>query len=229
MVNRLEQVPLFHGLDEAALDYLSSRLHPRHYANGAHLFRQGESGDGMYLIETGVLRVYRITPTGKEITLGLRTPNEFVGEMSLLDGLPRSASAVAQGGDCQCSFLHKDDLHRLLRKEPEAAVTMLRVLSRRLREAGEHLEELAFSTIQQRLAALLLRLSNTEGSLEDGEVVLPGWVSYQSLSSMLGTARECVNRVAVDLVDSGALSRRGRRLVVSHPEILQTVLAGAEP
>lgn len=229
MANRLAKVPLFHGLDEAALDYLSSRLHPRHYAAGAHLFRQGESGDGLYLIESGVVRVYRVTPNGKEITLGLRTPNEFVGEMSLLDGLPRSASAAAQGGDCQCSFLHKDDLHRLLKKEPEASLSMLGVLSRRLREAGEHLEELAFSTIQQRLAALLLRLCFTEGASEGSEVVLPGWVSYQSLSSMLGTARECVNRVAVDFVDSGALTRRGRRLVVSHPEILQTVLAGAEP
>jgi len=85
---------------------------------------------------------------------------------------------------------------------------------------------MAFSTIQQRLASLLLRLCQVEGQIEGTETVLPGWVSYQSLSVMLGTARECVNRVAVSLVDCGALSRRGRRLVVPHPEILEAIHLG---
>ena len=102
----------------------------------------------------------------------------------------------------------------------------MRVLSRRLREAGDNLEELAFSTIQQRLASLLLRLCRVEGQKEGHETILPGWVSYQSLSTMLGTARECVNRVAVALVDCGALTRRGRRLVISNLDALEAIHLG---
>lgn len=226
MQHRLAEVPLFQGLDLPALEYLGQRLHSRGFRSGEDLFGQGDQGDGLFLIEQGVVRVYRVTAAGKEITLALRGAGEFVGDMSLIDGLPRSASACAQGGECQCSFLHKDDLHQLLRQQPEAALTMLKVLSRRLREAGDNLEELAFSTIQQRLASLLLRLCRVEGQQEGQETVLPGWVSYQSLSTMLGTARECVNRVAVSLVECGALSRRGRRLVVPNAEILEAVHLG---
>ena len=228
MQHRLLQVPLFQGLDEASLDYLTQRLHLKKFANGEELFGQGDRGDCLYLIESGVVRVFRVTPAGKEITLALRVPPEFVGDMSLLDGLPRSASACAQGGDCQCWVLHQADLQQLLQNRPEAALTLLKVLSRRLREAGEHLEELAFSTIQQRLASLLLRLSRAEGQPEGSQVILPSWVSYQSLSAMLGTARECVNRVAVDLVDHGGLARKGRRLVICNPEVLEAVQHGAE-
>jgi CRP-like cAMP-binding protein len=228
MQQQLARVPLFQGLDGPCLSYLAQRLHPRRYVNGEVLFQQGDQGDGLYLIEQGVVRIYRVTPSGKEITVALRVADEFVGDMSLIDGLPRSASACAQGGDCQCAFLHKTDLQQLLRSQPEACLTVLRVLSRRLREAGQHLEELAFSTIQQRLASLLLRLCKAQGQEQSAEVVLPGWVSYQSLSTMLGTARECVQRVATELVQSGALSRRGRRLVVRHREILQAVQLGLE-
>jgi CRP/FNR family cyclic AMP-dependent transcriptional regulator len=226
MYTTLAEVPLFQGLDRPALDYLAQRLHARLYKSGEDLFGQGDQGDGLFLIEQGVIRVYRVTPAGKEITLALRGAGEYVGDMSLLDGLPRSASACAQGGDCHCGFLHKDDLHQLLRQQPEAALTMLRVLSRRLREAGDNLEEMAFSTIQQRLASLLLRLCRVEGQPDGREMILPGWVSYQSLSTMLGTARECVNRVAVALVDCGALARRGRRLVIPNLEALEAIHLG---
>lgn len=228
MQNRLASVALFQGLSSKALDYLNERLHPHRYANGELLFSQGDKGDGLYLIEQGVVRIFRITPAGKEITLALRNAPEFVGDMSLLDGLPRSANASAQGGGCMCMFLHAKDLQQLLQDQPEASLHLLRVLSRRLREAGEHLEELAFSTIQQRLASLLLRLARAEGQPEGQEVVLPDWVSYQSLSTMLGTARECVNRVAVDLVDSQALVRRGRRLVICNQEILESIQVGVD-
>lgn len=227
MQHRLAEVPLFQGLDLPALDYLAQRLHGRSYRSGEDLFGQGDQGDGLFLIDQGVVRVYRVTAAGKEITLALRGAGEFVGDMSLIDGLPRSASACAQGGECQCSFLHKEDLQQLLRQQPEAALTMLKVLSRRLREAGDNLEEMAFSTIQQRLASLLLRLCRVEGQKDGQETLLPAWVSYQSLSIMLGTARECVNRVAVVLVESGALSRRGRRLVVPSVEILEAVQLGS--
>lgn len=226
MLNRLAELPLFQGLDRQAIEYLGQRLHPRQYKNGEDLFGQGDQGDGLFLIDQGVVRIYRVTPAGKEITLALRGAGEYVGDMSLLDGLPRSASACAQGGDCHCGFLHKDDLHQLLRQQPEAALTMLRVLSRRLREAGDNLEELAFSTIQQRLASLLLRLCRVEGQREGAVTLLPGWVSYQSLSTMLGTARECVNRVAVSLVDCGALARRGRRLVIPSVDALEAIQLG---
>ena len=115
MQNPLAEVPLFQGLDRPAIEYLAQRLHPRQYRNGEALFAQGDLGDGLFLIDQGVVRVYRVTAAGKEITLALRGAGEFVGDMSILDGLPRSAGACAQGGDCHCSFLRKEDLHQLLR------------------------------------------------------------------------------------------------------------------
>lgn len=227
MQQRLAQVPLFAGLGSEALDYLAQKLVPRRFAPGEDLFQQGDCGDCLYLIEQGVVRIYRVTAGGKEITLALRVAPEFVGDMSLLDGEPRSASACAQGAECHCWVLRQEDLHQLLRNRPETALTLLKVLSRRLREAGEQVEEMAFSTIQQRLASLLLRLSRAEPPQPPSQpIVLPGWVSYQSLSTMLGTARECVNRVAVDLVDAGALDRRGRRLVVCNAEVLEAIQHG---
>lgn len=230
MQHRLASVPLFAGLQQPALEYLSGRLHRRSFKNGELLFSQGDRGEGLFLIEQGVVRIFRITPGGKEMTLALRNAPEFVGDMSLLDGQPRSAHACAQGGDCHCLYLPRQDLQQLLRQQPEAAITMLEVLSRRLREASESLEELAFSTIQQRLASLLLRLSRANGeACGPQQVLLPAWVSYQSLATMLGTARECVHRVAVDLVEAGALQRQGRRLRIAHPEILEAVQLGSTP
>ena len=230
MQNRLTEVPLFRGLDDAALAFLNEKLHRKRFGPGEGLFDQGDEGDCLYLIEKGVVRISRVTAAGKEITLALRSAGEFVGEMSLIDGLPRSASACAQGDECICWVLQRSDLQSLLRSQPEAAFTLLRVLSRRLREASEHLEEMAFSTIQQRLATLILRLCQAEGQVQpNGAVLLPGWVSYQSLSTMLGTARECVNRVAVEFVGVGALERQGRRLVVTNLEVLEAVHQGVDP
>lgn len=223
MQDKLAQVPLFSSLAPAALEYLAQRLVPRTFHSGETLFEQGDAGNGLYLLESGVVRIYRVTAGGKEITLALRNAPDFVGEMSLLDGLPRSASACAQGGEVRAQVLRSEDLKQLLTHQPDASLVLLKVLSRRLREAGEQVEEMAFSTIQQRLASLLIRLSKAEGVDSEGHILLPPWVSYQSLSTMLGTARECVNRVAMELVEVGALDRRGRRLLVCNVDALEAI------
>lgn len=138
----LRQVPLFAGLPEETIDQLARVARVSSYPEGDEILEEGaeideEAGDGMYLLINGTVEVRKDSTDGTDGHLLARLgPGEFFGEMALLDDQPRSASVFAKT-DVLCLGLNRWDFLRHLRSNPETAIKMLAVLSRRLRRQNE--------------------------------------------------------------------------------------------
>jgi CRP-like cAMP-binding protein len=198
----------------------------RRILKGQPVFLQGDPGDEMYLLLEGRIRICTESLSGREITLDLLKGGDFFGEMALLDGEPRSATAVAELAG-QLLVLRRSDFQSFLKACPNAAVSLLAFLSRRLRTANDRIQDLALLTVRQRLAAMLVDLAFKDGEpLADG-VMLGQGVSHKALSGLLGTSRETVSRMCAELKELGLIEQQGRRLLIRHVDGLRDIFADA--
>ncbi|MBI3929548.1 MAG: Crp/Fnr family transcriptional regulator [Armatimonadetes bacterium] len=226
IARRLQEVPLFAVLDESARLELARQIKPRKFRYGQPIFLQGDPGDEMYLILEGEIRISRESPSGREVTLAILRDGNFFGDMVLLDGHPRSASAYAVTG-CDTLMLRRSDFDEHLGRHPQSARKLLAYLSMRLRLADEKIQDLALLTVRQRLAAVLAEIALREGQHDEGGVLLPKSVNHRVLAGLLGTSRETVSRMAAELKTQGLIEQVGRRVKVLHLEGLQAVVQEA--
>ena len=158
------------------------------------LFFAGDNGDGCYRLEQGLLKVVVSSPKGYERTIAILGPGSIVGELSVLDGLPRSASIVAIR-DCLLQFVSRDTFNRYSKEHPEVYQYLTTLLALRLREADEVLAATSFMTVKGRVARAFLELAEHIGS-EDGAgmITFSQKISQNDLAAMAGIARENVSR-----------------------------------
>jgi CRP/FNR family cyclic AMP-dependent transcriptional regulator len=220
----LVSVPLFAVLDVGERRMLADRLIPRRVAKSQPIFLQGDPGDEMYVVLEGRVRICCESLSGREITLALLKDGGFFGDMALLDGEPRSATAIAETAG-QLLVLRRQDFQAFLQSCPNAALALLDFLSRRLRVANEKIQDLALLTVRQRLAAMLVELAFKEGEPVPGGILLSPAVSHKVLSGLLGTSRETVSRMCAELKEQGLVEQQGRRLMVCRLEGLREIFA----
>jgi uncharacterized membrane protein len=132
----LRAVPLFASLDDAAAEALRSLLDMRSAPRGSRLFRTGEAGDSMYLVEDGRVRIHLHDADGEDVTLAELARGDFFGEMAILDGKPRSADATVTD-DARLAVLSRGDFLGFVRTNPDVALKMLSAVSERLRRTDE--------------------------------------------------------------------------------------------
>jgi CRP-like cAMP-binding protein len=226
---RLLEIPLFAVLKENEREVLADKLISRSMLKGQPVFLQGDPGDEMFLLLEGRIRICCESISGREITLCFLNNGGFFGEMALLDGEPRSATAFAEANG-HLMVLRRADFQSFLLEVPTAGISLMAFLSERLRRANLKIQDLALLTVRERLAALLLDLAEREGEPgEDGvTIVLPKTVSHKALSGLLGTSRETVSRMCSELKDQNMIAQDGRRIVVLDLEGLRTIFADAE-
>lgn len=189
----LARVTLFEGFSEEDLDHLAASLRRRRYAGGQVIFARGDPGASLYIVQEGTVKISLASPDGKEFVLAVLGPGEFFGELALLDDEPRSADAVAQEA-CQLLLLSRDDFTRFLETRPGVALRLLAVLSRRLRNADQMLQDAFFLDVPARLARVLLELAETRGRPEGGGTAIASRLTQAELAGMVGATRESVNR-----------------------------------
>ena len=140
IAEQLQKTDLFREVELADLQALIERMQQEHYEVGAVLFRAGDAGDAMYIIQSGSIRIYMNDETGKEIGLTQYGKNEIFGELSPIDQRPRSASAVASDA-LDVLVLKREDFLAFLDERPQIGLAMMRSLSQRLRFTTTYLEE----------------------------------------------------------------------------------------
>lgn len=159
----LAAVPFFSGLSESALEALTRAARLRELAAGERLMRQGEEGDEFFVVLSGQLRLTsRADGESEAFTLGLVGPGEHLGEMALLDGGPRSATAEAVA-PCELLVLQRESFHQLVGQHPELALGLMRGMARRLRQTNEDLAAVAHLDAYQRLVRKLVIRAESEG------------------------------------------------------------------
>ncbi len=222
----LSKVPIFSGLTESELAFLSQRAVPRSYSPGEIIFAEGGTCSGMYVVESGNVRIFKSSAGGREQVLSIDGPGSSIAELPVFDGgnYPASAAAIDQA---TLIFVSKQDFQALCLAHPQVALKVLRVVGSRLRRLVGIIEELSFTTVRHRLASFLLRLAQKEGrKTADGlEVTLP--VSNQELASQIGTVRELVSRNLSRLQAEGLIRIEGRSVTIRNTKALEAELQEA--
>ena len=216
----LAKVPIFSGLTESELSYLTQRTVPRHYSSGERVFGEGEPCSGLYVVESGNVRIYKSSPSGREQVLSIDGPGGSIAELPVFDGgnYPASATAI---DNVTLLFVSKQDFQALCFAHPQVPLKVLKVVGARLRRLVGIIEELSFTTVRHRLASYLFRLAQKSGkrTAASVEVTLP--ITNQELAAQIGTVRELVSRNLSRLQAEGMLKIDGRTLLIYNLKALE--------
>jgi CRP/FNR family cyclic AMP-dependent transcriptional regulator len=220
----LTKVPIFSVLSESELNFLAQRAVPRRYAAGELVFSEGEPCAGLYVVESGSVRIFKSSAGGREQVLSIDGPGSSIAELPVFDGGNYPASVVAVQ-DSALLFVSKQDFQALCLAHPQVALKVLKVVGTRLRRLVGIIEELSFTTVRSRLASFLLRLARREGKPAHGgiEVILPA--SNQELAAQIGTVRELVSRNLSRFQSEGLIHMDGRSVIIVDPKKLESELS----
>lgn len=223
LVDVLKQAALLSNLSESELELLSARTVRKVFSRGELLFSEGEPCKGIHIIAVGKVRIFKTSVTGREQILSVDGPGNSIAELPVFDGGPYPASSIASE-DTEVAFISRHDFQAYCMEHPEVALKVLALVGARLRNLVGIIEELSFTTIRQRLVALLVRLAQGEGkqTTRGVEFLLPA--SHQELANQLGTVRELVSRNLTRLQAEGLLEVDARQIVVKDLRGLSALL-----
>jgi CRP/FNR family cyclic AMP-dependent transcriptional regulator len=222
----LRRVPIFSGLTETELSFLAQRTVTRQFSAGETVFSEGQPCSGLYVVETGQVRIFKTSAGGREQVLSVDGPGSSVAELPVFDGgnYPASVAAIE---DSTLLFVSKQDFQALCLAHPQVSLKVLRVVGARLRRLVGIIEELSFTTVRHRLAAFLVRLAKTDGKKTPAGLEFELSVSNQEVASQIGTVRELVSRNLSRFQSEGLLKIEGRMILIPDLKALESELESA--
>ena len=209
----LRKTQLFATLTEGEMRTLCSRVSNRRFARGETLFSEGDPCHGLFVVAAGRIRIFKLSPSGREQLLAVEGPGSSFAELPVFDGGVYPASASALEG-AEVIFISRTDFQNYCREHPEVALKVLAVVGSRLRRLVGIIEDLSFTTVRQRLISLLLRLAQEGGDTTKRGVRVELKATHQDLAAELGTVRELVSRNLSRLQAEGLLEVEGRTIIV---------------
>jgi CRP/FNR family cyclic AMP-dependent transcriptional regulator len=223
IVESLAAIPFFVGLDAAALERVASGARSRRFRRGEVIFHVGDPGDALFVIVSGDVKISLPSETGDEAILATLRPGDVFGELALLDGAPRSATATALT-PTDTVVLPRDRFRELIATEAGVRDALLASLAGELRRLTTHVEELHFLDMTGRLAARLVRLAQEGGTPEGGgSIRLRANLTQGDLASMVGCTRQSVNKLLGQFTDEGFIRQeRQGILVLDLPGLVAT-------
>ena len=209
----LGSTDLFKNLDPPVLNQLARSVTFRNYRRGHLIFAQGEPGDSLFVISEGLVKVFVTSEEGEDMVLVTLRPPETFGELALIDGGLRSASAEAIEPTTTLT-LSRGPLIELLQGHPNLAQALLSSLGGLVRRLTEQAADLVFLDLHGRVAKLLLTLAEERGRREGQEILLDLQVTQGDLAAMVGGSRQSVNHILHAFQRRGYLEIEGRRIVL---------------
>lgn len=209
----VERDSLFRGLPNATLERIAALGSRRVYEKGALVFMRGDPGDSLCGVVSGRVRISASLPTGKEVFLNIMEPGDSFGEIALLDGQPRTATATAMART-ELIIFKREQFLALLSTEPRLAAHLIALLCRRVRWTAELMEDSALLSVPARMAKRLLSLTHTSGTRTPDGIRLV--ISQEELAQFLGVSRQIVNQYLQVWKGHGWIrSGRGRLTICS--------------
>jgi CRP-like cAMP-binding protein len=218
----LKQVPLFAGLTDTEVEALATDFIPHRFRQAEAIFHQGDPGQMLYLIQSGQVRIYVLGEEGQETSVILHGPTDIFGELALIDGLPRSASAVAME-DTIMLTLSRDRFREHMRRTPQLALNFMKALSVRVRYSTQQVGSLTFLDVPGRLARKLLELAQVYGVAEPEGVRLNTTLTQSDLASLIGTTRESLNKALGALRRKGLVRTPHNSIIIVDPDALREI------
>lgn len=217
MVKLLKKIPLFYSLKDDELEAINRVSIIRKFPKDHLILLEDEEGDTLFIIIKGKVKVTAFSEQGKEVIFSILSDGDFFGDMSLLDGKPRSASVVAIE-ESEVRLIRRSDFISSLENHPGIALKLLEELTSRLRKADERIESLALLDVTGRVAGILLQLAEEQGYPQSGGILIKSRPTHQELANMAGTTRETVTRVLKQLSRKNYIILSGKDLTIIDPK-----------
>ena len=215
--------PIFGALGPELLNQLSSYAIPRTFKRGTMICERGAPGTALFAICSGTVKISAPSADGKGAVFNLISEGAIFGEIAVLDGLPRTADAIALT-DCELMVIERRDLVALIRERAEFALKLIEVLCRRLRHTTGQLEDVMLLDLPGRLAKALLQAS-------DGAAPAPGKqkvaLTQRNLSEMIGVSRESTNKQLRAWEKQKLIELQRGGIVILAPQALETIASTA--
>jgi CRP/FNR family cyclic AMP-dependent transcriptional regulator len=215
----LMQAPLFSALDPESAAALRAATSVTRLGKGKVLFHEGERGDRLYVVEEGKVKLGTTSSDGRETLLAVVGPGEMIGELSLFDPGPRTATATALTETVLRGLGH-DALRPWLAGRPEVAEPLLRALARRLRRTNEAMSDLVFSDVPGRVAKALIDLGERFGEPTGDGLKVTHDMTQEELAQLVGASRETVNKALADFAHRGWIKLESRSVTIYDQERL---------
>lgn len=214
-------VPLFQSLTESDRETLAGSFVRHSFDRGEMIFRQGDQGVHLYLVESGRIKITTLAPDGREAFVAIMGPGQVFGELSLFEGQQRTADARAMEPTLLHALAH-DDFRPYVAAHPEVAWELLRVLARMVRRQDQAIQDMVFLDVGGRVARRLLDLAQQHGDPSgDGTVRIDVPITQEELAQMVGASRESVNKALGSFMDRGWVTLEGRHYIITDTDSLQ--------
>jgi CRP/FNR family transcriptional regulator len=217
---QLKAIPYFQDLEAGVLDRIRTSVFEVRLQKGQILFTEGEPAQAMYGLRSGQVKIFKVSPDGREQVLRIMGPGECFNEVPVFDQGPNPANAQALEPAVLWG-IRRTDMRRLVEEHPAVAIGFLKVFARKLRFFTQKVEDLSFRSVTSRVAKLLLEMAEDDGR---GNLRLKQQFTQQEFANVVGTAREMIGRAFRALEKEGAIKLDRHRIVILSKTALTRML-----
>ena len=219
---KLREVPFFQHFDEDQLAEIDSSFSAHHAKNGEIIYQQGEAAVYLRILVFGSLRLMHHTGEGKDILIDLLKPGEYFGTLPVLGDDTYQETAYAHT-DCCILAINQKKMNQLLHAHPSAAVKMIEVTASKLKAARSTIRNLNNSSVEQRVAAILLMLVEKFGEQKHGQTLIQIPLSRKNIADMAGTATETISRIMSTFQQNGWIESGRQWVAVTDTAFLKKI------
>lgn len=219
----IAETPLLAPLPSEDRETIATSFVRRSYGRAETIFRTSDPGTHLYLIESGRVKITRVSPDGREALVAIIGQGEIFGELSLFDAGVRTADARTMEATVLQALSH-DIFKRFVQAHPKIAWEMFRILAQRLRAADETIQDVVFFDVPGRVARRLLDLAEKHGREVPGGHRIDVPITQEEIAQMVGASRESVNKAVASFVDRGWVSLEDRMYTIGDAEALRNRL-----
>jgi CRP/FNR family transcriptional regulator len=220
LLEQLRTVSYFQGLDARSLARIQASAFEVRLERGQILFTEGEPAQAMYVVRSGQVKIFMLSPDGREQVLRIAEPGDCFNEVPIFDEGPNPANAQAVEASALWG-IRRTDMRRLVEEHPAIAVAFLKAFAGKLRYFTRKVEDLSFRSVTSRVAKLLLEIAEDDGR---GGLRLRQQFTQQEMAAVVGTAREMIGRAFKVLEKEGAIRIDRHRVVIVSRAALARML-----
>jgi CRP-like cAMP-binding protein len=198
----VRRAAIFHGVGTEAVDALADRLVPVDFSQGTVIFAKGDSGDRLYIVGSGTVKISDANGRDRESIIAVMGPSDMFGELALFDPGPRTSTATAIT-DVRTVSMDRAVLRSWISGRPEISEQLLRILARRLRRTNDAIMDQIFTDVPGRVAKQLLHLARQFGTQHGSALRVHHGLRQSDLAQLVGASRETVNKTLADFADRG--------------------------
>ncbi len=224
----LREIDLFQGLSDDDIAAIGHATTMTHCTAGQRIMSPDDPPDRIHILKKGKVRVYRVTPDGKQLTLDIYDKGTILGDMSLLGQEPIPEAFAESLDEAVICTIAPDEMRRLIERYPVIGVNIISYLSSRLRDAEAELESMAYQPVSQRLARKLMDLSTRFGVKTSRGTLIEARLTQQELAEMIGTTRETLAHTIADFRRRGLLDTEKHQVLIRDAEQLMDIAEGLD-